>query len=237
MQSLYALHGFLGAPADWDALARTCSMLKLYATELRCAEQNSFDQWAQDFNHHAAQDPSLKILLGYSLGGRLAMHALLNAPHLWKAAIIVSANPGLKCTQMKAKRAASDAVWAKRFENEPWEQLMTQWNSQGVLSTSLPLIRNEKDYSRLELSRQLKNWSLGMQDNLAEKLAQLQIPILWMAGENDPSYASIAKDLHFAHKSSKIWIAPNSGHRIPWDKPDAFYKQTVQFIDSLEGEL
>lgn len=237
MHSIYALHGFLGTPADWNPLAGICNNAKLHAVKLQCPLLDSFAQWAQDFNQRAAQDPNQKILLGYSLGGRLAVHALLSAPQLWKAAIIISANPGIDCSQLKAKRIASDNEWAERFENEPWDLLMVQWNSQGVLSSSTPIIRKEKDYSRSELSRQLRNWSLGRQEYLANQLSKLKIPILWMAGIKDLAYANIANDLHFAHKCSKIWIAPNSGHRIPWDEPEAFYKQITKFIDSLEGEL
>lgn len=232
MISLYALHGFLGTPADWMPYSKIGDSVKLHPMELRCPTANSFSQWAQDFNHLAARDSNQKILLGYSLGGRLAMHALLQAPHQWKAAIIVSAHPGLKCIEMKAKRLASDLAWASKFESEPWDTLMARWNARDVLASSRPLSRDEKNYSRLELSRQLQHWSLGAQEDLQKKLAELQAPILWMAGIKDPTYANIARELHFAHSHSEIWIAPKAGHRIPWDAPEAFHTQVAQFISS-----
>jgi 2-succinyl-6-hydroxy-2,4-cyclohexadiene-1-carboxylate synthase len=59
------------------------------------------------------------------MGGRLAMHALLESPELWSAAILVSANPGLPAADHpgRAQRMASDESWARRFESDPWEQV------------------------------------------------------------------------------------------------------------------
>lgn len=233
MHSLYALHGFLGTPQDWDPFLNSFRA-KFYATELSCTGRKGFYEWAHAFNRRIAPDPESKILLGYSLGGRLAMHALLENPDLWNAAIIVSANPGLPCKRKKEERLASDIAWSKKFLEEPWESLMKQWNAREALATSTALARREEDYSREELSRHLVNLSLGNQEDLSERLAKIMIPILWMAGENDPHYAMLAKNFRPAHPRSKIWIAPNSGHRIPWDSPAAFAAEIARFIDSIQ---
>ena len=72
------------------------------------------------------------MLLGYSLGGRLALHALLHAPELWAGALVVGADTGLADPKEREARVRWDAAWAERFLNEPWEDVLRDWDAQAV---------------------------------------------------------------------------------------------------------
>lgn len=239
MIQLYSLCGFLGIPSDWNFLSS-----RLYRKEINTipiapqlsnspTRSNAFTIWASDFNKVLENQQEARVLLGYSLGGRLAMHALLDSPHLWKGAILVSCHPGLQSNEQRLARLASDSLWAERFSTLFWEELMQSWNSQGVLTSSYSLKRIESNYSRSELSRQLIDWSLGKQEDLNQKIEDLNLPILWIAGKKDQAYSGIVSQMQFSHPQSSIWIAKNSGHRVPWDAPMPFTKHVAQFIQQI----
>lgn len=220
---IVALHGFLGLPSDWESISLN---LPIQAVDIAC--HNNFWGWAKTFNANS------RILMGYSLGGRLAMHALLEKPGQWDAAIIISANPGLSNPEEKKKRLEKSRLWASRFEHDPWDKLMEQWESQEVFDGNTHrFIRKEKDYQRQQLADMQRYWSVGLQDDLRKSLKQLPLPILWIAGAKDPAYAVIASSMQFDHPKSKVWIAPNAGHRAPWEQPAAFQQQVNAFITNV----
>src|SRR5687768_13002359 len=86
--NIFALHGFLGLPSDWDFLNPQ------FAINLYDYADCDFWEFAKVFNDLASETQSPKMILGYSLGGRLAMHAFLAQPDLWDGAVFVSAHLG-----------------------------------------------------------------------------------------------------------------------------------------------
>lgn len=230
LHTLHALHGFLGKPSDWDFLNAD---FNVHAHEI--AANNTLWQWAAEFNQKI-RSKEKKILLGYSLGGRLALHALLDNPQQWSGAIIVSAHPGFTTDEERTKRFQQDMEWAKRFAHEPWERLMQEWNANPIFNkTKPPFTRYETDYVRENLCNILQNWSLGKQENLQPHLSKVSIPILWIAGENDTRYASLAKTLNMAHPKSQRWIASNAAHRVPWECPEKFSNVINSFLEANEN--
>lgn len=240
---LYALHGFLGGPEDWDFLKKglgdfdgECKAIDLF-NEPSFAPNKSLKQWSTDFNafvRKETDDSYFRVIVGYSLGGRLAMHALLDSPSVWRAAVIISAHPGLKSDEERRMRFLRDCQWAERFEQTPWAELMSDWNNQEVFrQDGLSPERLESHYSRKTLAAALRNWSSGLQEDLASSLAKVNAPILWIAGQKDKKYADLAQTMHFAHPQSQIWIAPKSGHRVPWSARKDFCSVLNAFLKQV----
>lgn len=223
--NVFALHGFLGLPSDWNQFDFIDFPIRIERNELELWE------WSGRFNANIKKTSHKNILLGYSLGGRLAMHALLSNPDLWDGAIIVSAHPGLTSAAEREARLSLDRQWAARFLNDSWEPLMNDWNANSVFANlPFPFQRNEKDFNRKNLSENLLNWSLGHQEPLSQRLEKLSIPILFLAGDLDTKYCHVAKQCsHFAEVS----IIPNAAHRLPWDQPNSFIKKIDKFIGGL----
>lgn len=234
LHTLWAIHGFLGKMADWNALR----MEQLQAVEIGSFSGSSMSIWAHQFNDYVERHMSSSpILMGYSLGGRLALHALCQKPSLWRAAIIVSAHPGLTQFDLKEERLRKDLVWAKRFEEEPWEQLMTSWNNQAVFSQDgFAPSRHEKLYDRLQLANQLRSFSLGHQEDLREKIAALPIPVLWVIGEKDQAFCEVAKTVKLTHPLSKHLTIKQAGHRLMWAQPLKVKQVVEEFLEAaLKG--
>ena len=232
-QHIVALPGFLGLPSDWKSL-ESDYFKPFDLNELEC---NHLYDWANQFNTLAKDRYLHPILMGYSFGGRLALHALIQNPHLWKAGIIISAHPGLKNPIEKSDRLKSDQAWANRFLEDDWDTLMQDWNGRQVFAGgSFVFQRKEEDYNRKDLAGHLKNGSLGLQEDLREAISALSIPLLWIVGENDRKFVSLAESLKFKNPLSKLVIIPQAGHRAPWDNASVFIRLVNEFLVSLDGE-
>lgn len=235
---LHALHGFLGKTGDWDPIFSgrlPSNVCKVNSHDLYACYPSPLNHWGNVFNQSLGTKSSKtkRVLVGYSLGGRLGLHALIENPQLWDAAVILSANPGLTNRDAIEKRLKSDLDWANRFMNEPWDQVMDAWNDQSVLRTSQKIERKENHYRREHLVHTLKEWSLGKQDDLRMNIKQLPLPILWLVGENDPEYIKHLTTLHLSHPHAKKSIVADAGHRIPWDKPEHFCSLLTTFLTTL----
>lgn len=228
MHSLWALPGFLGLPSDWDFL----KINQTVGVDLSLFPLTGLHDWAKCFNKHALLNKSKPaVLMGYSLGGRLALHALLDATECWDAAIIISTHSGLKTEDERKKRLLHDQEWAVRFISEDWRNLMTSWHSQKIFNgDSFHFERFEKDFRRSFLKEALTHASLGNQDDLKCRIADLPMPLLWITGENDHKFSEIADNLDFSNPLSRHIVIANSGHRVPWEEPDLFKQHVQNFI-------
>ena len=191
------LHGFLGNPRDWDFL-----------------RDSGFDIETPPLD--AIPDRG-DVLLGYSLGGRLALQALLNGAN-YQRAILVSTGLGIEDDSDREARRASDEAWAQRFESEDFETVINDWNAQPVLAgPTLPRRRDDFD------PRALREWSSGALPPVASRLHELTIPTLWVAGARDSKYVAEA------HRGAslargRVAIVNDAGHRVPWEATVAFIK-------------
>lgn len=227
--TLIALHGFLGKPSDWDFLQVDANLLKV-----SFSSATGFDTWAESFNHYIETLPAPRILMGYSLGGRLALHALLKKTNLFTSAIIISAHPGLLTDQERKKRLQDDEACALDFLSNSWDTLMQEWESKPIFQNATHRFnRKEADFDRKLLASQLQNFSLGLQSNLRPQLSQVNLPIHWIAGEKDIPYASFTKEMKKIHPLSKCYLIPGASHRAPWEQPRVFTEIIQEIISSI----
>lgn len=231
--TLWALHGFLGQASDWDFLREPLAAkgVKLEAVDLYSRENShcrAFWDWAEKFNRRVSRKPGPHYLLGYSLGGRLALHALLENPKLWKGGAVVSAHPGLVDRADRIMRAKRDLAWVDQFLHDPWSDVIASWNAQTVFAGSFDRSRGEKDFSREEVARMMKTWSLARQGDLRPYLRRLPIPVLWAVGQADGKFRDLAKQAQGENENIQVAVVDEAGHRVPWDQPE-------RFLHLLEG--
>lgn len=258
MINLHFLHGFLGLPSDWNAvkedfndyhcIAHSIENYILDYSKISISRPDSLvsvlsghvgalTDWAHRFNHKVFSNPSYcstkNILIGYSLGGRLALHSL-RAPNQWDAAILISTHPGLTNASEKQQRLQHDVNWGDRFASEPWESILDAWNDQAVFAYKKNVFRrSEEHYDRTSLQQVLNMFSLGLQNGFQDFIKNIQIPILWVAGEQDAKFAKIAEEMSQLSCNVKHAIIPNSGHRVPWESQGDFTKICNDFLKDL----
>jgi 2-succinyl-6-hydroxy-2,4-cyclohexadiene-1-carboxylate synthase len=252
---LTALHGFLGQGCDFDLISLQVKKLlpqaKIYAPDLFSAFgedflPTSFKEWPQIFEKLLLpQAPfqlnpdasSKRILMGYSLGGRLALDLFLADPYAFDALVLLAPNPGLISSQEKQSRIKSDEIWSQKISEERWSEFLKEWNAQAIFKNvgrseeSLEPVRFLGDYSVEKLKRALTTLSLGHMRHEATILSQHQSRIFWLSGEADPKIHPLYQTLK-AEGVIRHWLTvPQAGHRLLFDNPHSIAEHLVQITN------
>lgn len=208
---LLALHGNLGSCKDWDEL----SLPGLTTVDLWKYSDLDFFEMAHRLATDLSEGMNRPVLVGYSLGGRLALHAMAIHPERWGGAVILSAHPGLECVEDRMARRISDEVWARKAREMAWPEFLDAWNRQGAFSQA-PVSSGQRalEERRGEIALAFETWSLGRQENLRSQLRRFHAPVLWITGEFDEKFTAIASGMqdifpHFEHHT-----LPGLGHRV-----------------------
>jgi 2-succinyl-6-hydroxy-2,4-cyclohexadiene-1-carboxylate synthase len=157
------------------------------------------------------------FLAGYSLGGRLALHALAAFPDRWSAAVIASAHPGLCCVEDRIARRSSDAIWADRARTMDWEDFLDQWNAQPLFGEVSPELRARQaalEPSREAIATAFETWSLGRQEDLRSRLGRFTGPVVWVTGERDVRFTRLGAEMAKVFPDFRHIVVPGAGHRV-----------------------
>lgn len=234
---IHCLHGFLGSPRDWDGFGDFGTGQGMVKADLFSAEAfpNAPTQAAWANAYYAGRvGAGPNYLLGYSLGGRLALHLATQFPDAWNGVVIIGANPGLGDAEVRTARRAHDETWARRFETEPWDALLADWDAQAVFGGRPGGERREADFDRARLADALRRWSLGAQEPLWAALSALPCPLLWVAGADDSKQQNICRRVSDTVPGAQVWVAPGAAHRVPWEQPEAFAARVHTFLTQPE---
>jgi len=211
--AILALHGNLGTPADW-ALPGGSNIHPIDLWEHAGLE---FDAFAAALAGPLSAGFEMPILAGYSLGGRLALHALAAYPGRWSAALIVSAHPGLCCVEDRLARRSSDVIWAERARTMDWEAFLAQWNAQPLFGEVSPDLRARQaglETRRETIATAFETWSLGKQDDLRPRLRRFAGPVVWITGERDERFTRIGAEMAAVFRDFRHLVVPGVGHRV-----------------------
>ncbi|MBK9294709.1 MAG: alpha/beta hydrolase [Oligoflexia bacterium] len=226
MRNILCISGFLGVSADWDFLNQAKFNVFPYApTDF----EENFEYAAKQINELAKKN-KCDWIMGYSMGGRLALSALC-AQNNFKGAIIISANLGLKSDYDRRKRTEADQKWSEKFQMGSWPELINLWNSQVVFKNSNTPLRKESDYTRSHLERALRQFSLGRQPDFREALKKVNTPVLFVAGSRDEKYKFYAEEAKRLNPKFDSLIL-EAGHRVIFDINSQ--KLNTEFIKFME---
>jgi 2-succinyl-6-hydroxy-2,4-cyclohexadiene-1-carboxylate synthase len=218
---IWALHGNLGSPSDWDGLEEACG-LPVRAVDLYAARQprDQVGAWLREL----VKDDAEPVLLGYSMGGRLALGALVEDPSAWAAAVVVSAHAGLSDPLEREVRTGVDAVWAERIRvGEPgWENFLEAWDAQPVLGGKAGARCPGRRVWRESLVAGFEEWSLGRQPDFVHVFGGVEIPLLWVTGGDDLKFAREAERACAVLPAAEHLVVGGAGHRVPWEAPERF---------------
>ena len=201
------LHGFMGTGEDWGEVVRHlppafgCLTPDLPGHDGKpldlVAGENSFAAYAELL--WQGLEPLLPprfTLVGYSLGGRLALDLACRHPERISALVLEAAHPGLAQDGEREDRAASDAHWARRFEREPWPRVLDDWYRQPVFASLSDgqrqafILRRSAQMPGI-LSDVLRATSLARQPNRWKDLPRLAMPLGFIVGGLDAKFCAV----------------------------------------------
>ncbi len=229
------LHGFTLSGASWDELvAKMPEGWKWIAPDLRghgsaATSPATMDDCAADL---VALWDQLGIershVVGYSMGGRLALHVAVRLPERTRSLLTIGAHAGLD-GEARATRRQVDAALAQRIEREGVEAFVRYWES---LPMFAGIKRRGDEFAawlhRLRagnkadgLAASLMGMGAGAMKPLWDELEALDLPCTFVAGEDDVPFMRAAARLRKAVDRSRMRTVRDSGHSTQFEQPDA----------------
>lgn len=172
------------------------------------------------------------ILVGYSMGARMALHVALLYPEMVTQLVLISGTPGLKTDFERATRIENDNELADRIENMGTPAFIDEWLALPIFSglTDETNQRNDRLRNTTKgLANSLRFAGTGTQESQWSNLHQLSIPVHLIVGELDEKFTSIAREMNSLISSSELTVVENAGHTVHLENPTT----TGQLLDSI----
>ncbi len=242
------LHGFTGSSASWgdrliDGLTSAGIQPVLvdlpgHGRHVREADPAAFtlDGALGLISAAGGADPA--PVLGYSMGGRLALAYAVRHPERVSHLILESASPGLETESDRADRRASDEALAMRLETEGIEAFMELWKALPIFGSQRALpqeVRAALQARRLlndpgSLAAALRGLGTGVLPSYWGDLAKLQVPTLIVVGELDDKFVGIGKKVASLLPDARLAVVPGAGHAVHLERPDAWQEAVLGLL-------
>jgi 2-succinyl-6-hydroxy-2,4-cyclohexadiene-1-carboxylate synthase len=181
--------------------------------------------------------------VGYSMGGRIALHLGLSRPESVASLVLESASPGITGASDRMRRLREDGSLAAEIESRGVAWFVEHWASVPIFETQRrlpPQILEAQTARRLRnrpegLAGSLRGAGQGAQECVTPLLPLLRAPTLLLAGALDTKYANLAAELAAAIPGAERRIVPDSGHNIHLEQPGAFRRALTGWLRSRES--
>lgn len=248
-EPLLLLHGFTGSVENWQPLIpHLIEQFKVITVDLPGHGKTDAPANHPRYGMAFVADDLVQLmaslghetfhLLGYSMGGRLALYLTLHYSNVVDKLILESASPGLKTAVEREKRRAFDSQLANRIENDGIEKFVDFWESISLWESQKQLSEERKltlHQIRLAnnpagLANSLRGMGTGQQPSLWPMLDRLNLPTLLITGELDHKFCSIAADM--------LPLIPNPQHKIILDAGHTIHhEQPLRWLHAIHNFL
>lgn len=235
---LVCLHGLLGSGEDWLPILPFCRDWPVLLVDLpghgasRAITVTDFADVSRLLSETLReQGITCYWLLGYSLGGRIAMYHACNGQHDGMLGLLVEGgHPGLATPERCTERLHHDARWAQRFRHEPLPAVLHDWYQQAVFADVDAAQREQLIALRCvnhgaSVAAMLEATSLGRQPFLAECLRHLSMPFVYLCGASDVKFQTLA-----THYSLPLLSVAQAGHNAHQANPTAYAERVRTFL-------
>lgn len=176
------------------------------------------------------------VLVGYSMGGRLALYLSLHFPERFSKVVLESTSPGLKTQRDRVERTQRDFELAQKLENTDFLTFLLYWYNQSLFASLkqhpdfATVIASRLKNNPIELAKSLRNLSTGCQPSLWEKLKESKTSWLLLAGEYDAKFIAINSEIVKLCQFARLEIVSNCGHNIHVENPKIFVEHIQDFL-------
>lgn len=244
------LHGFMGDRQEFGWVASALSP----AFQILCLDLpgHGDTQVKNVSSYNLFQTASLVIglldeldihrcfLVGYSMGGRLALYLALKFPDRFIKVLLESASPGLKTVAERQDRQVRDERLARELETLELADFLQKWYAQPMFAVTrrsprfAELLGRRLQNRPVELARSLRYLGTGSQPSLWNELVNGAVPLVLMVGELDQKFVQINQEMQRicqgANAPAQLQIVPGCGHTIHFENASEFLQRLQEFL-------
>ncbi|MPZ48869.1 MAG: 2-succinyl-6-hydroxy-2,4-cyclohexadiene-1-carboxylate synthase [Dehalococcoidia bacterium] len=246
--ALLLLHGFTGDVSIWEPFVPRWSTFRIIRVDIIGHGGSDSPADASRYSMEDAVADLLGVLdqlgvedfgvIGYSMGGRLALHLALAAPARIWGLVLEGASPGIEDEAERRKRVESDAELAQSIMTRGIESFVTRWQGQPLFASQVRLPAEVFERQRqqrlannpLGLANSLRGMGAGSQEYLLPRLRTLRLPALLLAGAMDKAYSEWARRLEDELRDAVVEIIPGAGHAAHLEQPEYFSREVLGFL-------
>jgi 2-succinyl-6-hydroxy-2,4-cyclohexadiene-1-carboxylate synthase len=227
------LPGFMQHADTWSPIA--AAVAERYPVRLVDFETWTFEERMGEIRDAADADA---VVVGYSMGGRLALHAALDSR--WAGLVVVGASAGISDADERRRRREADAELAAWISAHPIDEVVARWERNPVFSSqSQSLVEAQRPgrlaHSPADLARLLRSAGQGALDPIWDRLGSLEMPVLALAGESDHTYRAASERIASLVPRGSAGVIPGAGHAAHLEAPDAVADAILSFVDQCSA--
>ena len=225
---LVLVHGFTQTGESWQPIVDRLAEHEVVAPDVPVADA----LWSTA--ELLAEQCGAGAWIGYSMGGRLALHVALVRPELVERLVLVGATGGIDDEDERAARRTADEELARSIESGGVEPFLARWLAQPLfagLSEAGP-----RQLERAVLTASLRRLGTGTQEPLWDRLSALTMPVLVVAGQRDEKFTALGQRLvDTIGDNATLALVPDAGHACHLEEPDGFVEVVRPFLTTGPG--
>jgi len=233
---LVLVHGFTQTLRSWDRLAvPLAETFQVVRVDLPGhGGSGGVEMNFEDTAAAIGDAGGTAMYVGYSMGGRLCLRLAVDRPDLVQALVLVGASPGLADATERAARKAADEALAADLERMGTAAFIEQWMAQPMFATLRP--QPEDLAARMGntshgLATALRRLGSGVQEPLWDRLGALTMPVLAVAGQDDPRYTHVAEEMAGAiGVNAQVVALAGARHAAHLERPVSFHRLLAAFL-------
>lgn len=241
------LHGFTGSASEWGEIVieglraagyRPVALdLPGHGERAGELEGDAYTLEAALASIHAAHADESPVV-GYSMGGRVALHLVNRYPGRVSKLVLESASPGLRSERERAKRRTADEELAGRIVRDGLDSFLEAWEALPIFATQAVLpaetrasVRDRRLKNDIgSLAAALRGLGTGTLPSLWERLPEIVVPTLVIVGELDPKFTEVGRRMVERMPGAYLEIVPRVGHNVHLEAPDVWCEVVSGFL-------
>jgi naphthoate synthase len=254
-EAIVLLHGFTGSAASLEELADALAAdFQVVSIDLLGHGRSDAPGDAARYGMAACVGDVIAVLdalgvrsahlLGYSMGGRVALALAVAHPERIAAALVIGASAGLADPVARADRRRADESLADAIEADGVERFVERWTAQPLFATQARLSGTSREALRAQrlanraagLAGSLRGLGTGAQPSLHEALRPCPVPLLFLAGEEDAKFRALAAELAASALNAQHALVPAAGHAAQLENPHAVIAHARRFFSAHPHE-
>jgi 2-succinyl-6-hydroxy-2,4-cyclohexadiene-1-carboxylate synthase len=204
--------GFMQRGEAWEPVAG--ALAERYS--VHCLDFTTYK-----FEERVREIPAAGAVVGYSMGGRIALHTALGEAGRFGSLVLIGVSAGVEDREARIRADEELASW---IETHSIEEVVERWEALPVFATQSAELRARQRPGRLshdprDLAQLLRSAGQGATPPVWDRLHELRCPVLLIAGERDERYVEAAHRMAGLIADARVAIVPGAGHAPQLEQP------------------